>query len=151
MRGKEVGGASRRRIGAGAALASAALASSALTFACQEPPRLLEGEWVSIGANPAMTYIFDGGGRTTWILDLPQGPDTLVLDYRVDYSAAPLHVDVGPWSTGPVAGRTLFGIAQMNGPDRFVVDFEPGDPVGGADVRPTEFSSQAVTFVRRRN
>ena len=130
----------------------ALLASAALTLGCQESPQSLQGEWVSIGsARPAMTYIFDGDGRSTWILDLPQGPDTLVIDYRVDYTTTPIHLDVGPWSTGPVAGQTLFGIVELLGPDRFRVDFEPGHPDTGAVERPGEFSGQAVTFVRRRN
>ncbi|MXX57353.1 MAG: hypothetical protein F4106_13345 [Gemmatimonadetes bacterium] len=130
----------------------ALLASAVLTLACQEPAKPLQGEWVSVGsARPAMTYIFDGDGRSTWILDLPQGPDTLVIDYRVDYTTTPIHLDVGPWSTGPVAGQTLFGIAELLGPDRFRVDFEPGDPDTGAMERPAEFSGQTVTFVRMRN
>jgi len=130
----------------------AVLASAALTLACQEPPKPLHGEWVSVGSTrPAMTYIFDGNGRSTWILDLPQGPDTVVIDYRVDYTTTPIHLDVGPWSTGPIAGRTLFGIVELLGPDRFRVDFEPGDPDAGAMERPGEFSSQTVTFVRMRN
>ncbi|MDE2864080.1 MAG: hypothetical protein F4Y07_09980 [Gemmatimonadetes bacterium] len=130
----------------------ALLASAALTLACQEPPQPLLGEWVSVGsARPAMTYIFEGDGRSTWILDLPQGPDTVVIDYRVDYARTPIHLNVGPWSTGPVAGQTLFGIVELLGPDRFRVDFEPGDPDTGAMERPGEFSSQTVTFVRMRN
>ena len=127
-----------------------ALACAALTPACQEPPHALRGEWVSVGSErPAMTYVFDDGERTTWILGLPEGPDTLVIDYRVDYAAAPIHLDVGPWSTGPISGRTLYGIVELLGPDRFRVDFEPGDPATGASERPSEFSSQTVTFVRK--
>ena len=128
------------------------LASAALTLACQESPQPLQGEWLSIGsARPAMTYVFEDDGRSIWILNLPQGPDTLVIDYRVDYTTTPIHLDVGPWSAGPIAGQTLFGIVELLGPDRFRVDFEPGDPDTGAMERPREFSSQTVTFVRTRN
>ena len=130
----------------------ALFASTALTLACQEPPQPLQGEWVSVGSTrPAMTYIFEDDGRVAWILDLPQGPDTLVIDYRGDYTTTPIQLDVGPWSTGPIAGQTLFGIVELLGPDRFRVDFEPGDPDTGAMERPREFSDQTVTFVRMRN
>ena len=98
-----------------------------LTLACAEPAEPLLGEWVSVdSARPSMTCIFEDGGRSRWVLELPQGPDTFAVDYRGDYDATPFHLDVGPWSTGPVAGQTLFGIVEMQGPDRFRVDFEPG-------------------------
>ena len=135
-----------------AAVKSAALMAAVLASACQEPPHPLHGEWVSVGsAGPAMTYIFEGDGRLTWVLDLPEGPDTLAVDYRLDLTTTPFHFDVGPWSTGPITGRTLFGILETLGPDRFRVDFEPGDPDTGAAERPAEFSIQTVTFVRKRN
>ncbi len=123
-----------------------------LILACGAPAEPLIGEWVSVGsARPAMIYVFEDGGRSRWVLDLPQGPDTFAVDYRVDYDATPIHLDVGPWSTGPVAGQTLFGIVEMLGPDRFRVDFEPGDPESGGIDRPGTFSEQTVTFVRKRN
>ena len=135
---------------AAAALAAGGLSLPALT--CAEPAEPLLGEWVSVGsARPAMTYIFEGGGRSRWVLDLPQGPDTFAVDYRVDYDATPFHLDVGPWSTGPIAGQTLFGIVELLGPDRFRVDFEPGDPESGGADRPGAFSEQTVTFVRKQN
>ncbi len=96
-----------------------------------------------------MTYVFEDDGRSRWILHLPRGPDTVEVGYRVDYGETPFHLDVGPWSTGPIAGQTLFGIAELSGPDRFRVDFEPGDPDTGMSERPTGFSDQTVTFVRK--
>lgn len=98
-----------------------------------------------------MTYIFADDSNSRWVLDMPQGPDTFAVNYRVDYTTTPVNLDVGPWSTGPIAGQTLFGIVEMLGPDRFRVDFEPGDPDTGASERPGEFSQQAVTFVRKQN
>lgn len=98
-----------------------------------------------------MTYIFEDGGRSRWVLDMEAGPDTFAVAYKVDYSRSPFHLDVGPWSTGPLAGRTLYGIVEMRGPDRFVVDFEPADPDGEATARPSSFSNQSVTFVRKLN
>ena len=136
--------------------ARASIAALAVTvaspLACGEPAEPLLGEWVSVGSDgPSMTYIFEDNGRSRWVLDLPEGPDTFTVAYRADYDATPFHLDVGPWSTGPIIGRTLFGIVEMLGPDRFRVDFEPGDPDTGAGARPTDFSGQTVTFVRKQN
>ncbi len=128
------------------------LTASLGVAACQEPEQPLLGEWLSVGTvRPAMTYVVDNDGILQWIVDLPEGPDTIVVGYHVDYTTTPIQLDVGPWATGPIAGRTLFGIAEIIGPDRFRVDFEPGDPDAGVSQRPSEFSVQAVTFVRKHN
>ncbi|MDE2876430.1 MAG: hypothetical protein OXQ93_13385 [Gemmatimonadota bacterium] len=123
-----------------------------IVLACGEEPEPLLGEWVSVAAETGqMTYIFEGDGQSRWVLELETGPDTFAVAYRVDYSRNPIHLDVGPWSTGPIAGRTLYGIVGMRGPDRFVVDFEPADPDGDGTARPSSFSNQSVTFVRKVN
>ena len=125
-----------------------ALAAAALS--CAEPPRPLLGEWVSVGSGPSPAiYIFEEGGRSQWVLELESGPDTFPVGYRADYRQTPIHLDLGPWPSGPLAGRTLFGIVEMQGPDRFRVDFEPADPDGDGTERPGSFSNHAVTFVRR--
>jgi len=121
-------------------------------LSCGDEPEPLLGEWVSVAAETGqMTYIFEEDGQSRWVLELETGPDTFPVAYQVDYSRSPIHLDVGPWSTGPLAGRTLHGIVEMQGPDRFVVDFEPADPGGDGAVRPPRFSNQSVTFVRKVN
>ena len=132
------------------ACAAVTLASAGLS--CAEPPEPLLGEWVSVGGvSPQMTYVFEPGGQAKWVLELGQGPDTFAVAYRVDYGTSPVHLDVGPWSTGPLVGRTLLGMVEIQSPDRFRVDFEPGDPDGDGAERPADFSDQAVTFVRTVN
>lgn len=129
-----------------------ALALVPAVLSCGEPPEPLLGEWVSVAAETGqMTYIFEEDGQSRWVLELETGPDTFSVAYQVGYSQSPIHLDVGPWSTGPLTGRTLYGIVEMQGPDRFVVDFEPGDPGGDESVRPSSFSNQSVTFVRKLN
>ena len=90
-----------------------------------------------------MTYIFDNDSTMKWVVELEAGPDTVSVPYRVNHQADPVHLDVGPWDDGPVAGRTLFGIVEIQGPDRFRVDFEPADPDGDGSERPNGFSDQA--------
>ena len=98
-----------------------------------------------------MTYIFEDGGRVRWILELSEGPDTFEVAYEVRYVSTPIELDMGPWISGPLAGQTLFGIVELQGPDRFRVDFEPANPDSDGSERPGTFSEQAVTFVRRVN
>jgi len=129
----------------------AAVLASAL-LSCAEAPDPLLGEWISVGSGPIPTiYIFEPGDRGRWVLELEESPDTFAVDYRVDYRHTPIHLDVGPWPSGPLSGRTLFGIVEMQGPDRFRVDFEPADPDGDGTERPASFSNQAVTYVRKLN
>lgn len=107
---------------------------------------------MSVGSEDTrMTYIFEDGGRAQWILGLSEGPDTFEVAYEVRYDSTPIELDVGPWSSGPLAGQTLFGIVELQGPDRFRVDFEPANPDSDGSERPATFSEQAVTFVRRVN
>ena len=121
-------------------------------LACAGPPDPLVGEWVSVGSDGThMTYIFEDDGRARWILALAEGPDTLEVAYEVRYFTDPVELDVGPWRSGPLAGQTLFGIVELQGPDRFRVDFEPANPDSDGAERPATFSEQAVTFVRRVN
>ena len=132
--------------------ALAALVIVPAVLSCGEPPEPLLGEWVSVAAETGrMTYIFEEDGRSRWVIELETGPDTFSVAYRVDYSQSPIHLDVGPWPAGPLARRTLFGIVELQGPDRFVVDFEPGEPGGDGGERPSSFSNQTVTFVRKVN
>ena len=128
----------------------AGLAASLLS--CAAPANPLLGEWVSVGSvDTRMTYIFEDGGRAQWILGLAEGPDTFEVAYEVRHLSTPIELDVGPWTSGPLAGQTLFGIVELQGPDRFRVDFEPANPDSDGGERPATFSEQAVTFVRRVN
>ena len=129
----------------------ACAAAAAATTGCADSPEVVTGEWISIGATgPSMIYVFGDGGTMEWILDLDAGPDTFSVPYRIDYEAVPVRLDVGPWRRGPLEGRTLLGIVDVQGPDRIRVDFEPSRPGGDGTRRPTEFTEQAVVFVRRR-
>lgn len=127
-------------------------AVSVSLLSCAAPPDPLVGGWVSVGAEgPAMTYVFQETGRAQWILNLSEGPDTFEVAYEADYGSTPIELDMGPWGSGPLAGQTLYGIVELQGPDRFRVDFEPADPDGDGSERPVTFSEQAVTFVRKLN
>ncbi len=136
-------------------LRSRTLAALPFVFAlaaCAAPSNFFEGEWIS-GAptSPTVFCRIGADGRLQWTIDFPSGAETFDLAYRVDPSARPIQLDIGPWPDGPLAGRTLLGIAEIESPDRFRVDFEPGDPAGDDSERPVAFSAQTLTFLRRVN
>lgn len=127
-------------------------ALAAPLVSCAAPVNPLLGEWVSVGSEDTrMTYIFEDEGRARWILGLSEGPDTFEVAYEVRHLTAPIELDMGPWNSGPLAGQTLFGIVELQGPDRFRVDFEPANPDSDGGERPATFSEQSVTFVRKVN
>lgn len=128
----------------------AAAACGLLVLGCGGAPDLLPGEWVSVDApGPRMTWVLPEGDTAMFIVALEPGPDTSRLPWRSDPTRTPVHLDLGPWPDGPLEGRTLYGIVELHGPDRFRVDLEPGNAEGGGDARPTAFTAQAVSFVRK--
>ncbi len=132
-----------------------ALAATLFAFApaaCNAPSNLFQGEWIS-GAptSPTIFCHFGGDGRLRWTIDFATGAESFDLAYRLDDAAQPGQLDIGPWPEGPLAGRTLLGIVEIESPDRFRVDFEPGDPAGDGSERPAAFSAQTLTFLRRVN
>ena len=138
------------RLGRTLAVPVVAAALTAPLLSCAEPRQALLGTWVSVGSEAAATtYVFHEDGRAEWILKLSEASDTFEVPYRANYGTTPIQLDVGPWDSGPLAGQTLFGIVEVQGPDRFRVDFEPADPDGDGSERPVTFSEQAVTFVRK--
>jgi hypothetical protein len=134
------------------ALAYATAWGGLLALGCGRGVDPFAGEWVSVDANgPSMTYLFPGGDTALWIVETEAGPDSIRVPWAADLAPVPGHLDMGPWSEGPLEGRTLYGIVEFHGPDRFRVDFEPGNAEGGGDVRPTAFTDQTVSFVRKRS
>lgn len=122
------------------------------TISCAQLPDPLLGAWVSVGSRGTpTTYVFHEDGRAEWILKLSEGTDTFEVAWQAHYGTTPMQLDMGPWASGPLAGQTLYGIVELQGPDRFRVDFEPADPDGEGSERPVTFSEQAVTFVRKIN
>ena len=135
-----------------AAIVLAAVLATAV-LSCARPPDPLAGHWVSVGSEGSTrtSHVFEEDGRAQWILQLSEDTDTFKVAYEVRYDTTPIQLDMGPWGAGPLAGQTLYGIVELQGPDRFRVDFEPADPGGDGSERPIGFSEQAMTFVRKVN
>ena len=129
-----------------------AIVLATLQSACSPAPDPLLGEWVSAApTSPSISCQIGSDGRMLWTIDFPGGAESFELSYRVDRSTQPMRLDIDSWPTGSLAGRTLLGIVEIESPDRFRVDFEPGDPGGDESERPAAFSAQTLTFLRRVN
>lgn len=103
--------------------------------------RLL-GAWV--GEN-GTSFEFAPDGRALWIFPGEETTDTFRIRYRYDPEAAPNHLDLFDFDRGPLAGRTLFCIAELMEADSFRLDCEPGTSEA---VRPDDFTGQTQTFRR---
>jgi len=146
------------------ALAVLALAVLLLTNACSGGERApsetaalanddleerLLGSWA--GQNEtrgSMSFTFDKDGNTTWVVNLPSGPETMNISYSTATQDGSLHVDLSGFEDGPLRGLTMYGLISFDGSDTLRIDFEPGPP-GDPGRRPGALTSPDVlTLVR---
>ena len=93
-----------------------------------------------------MTFVFDGSGSAQWRVVRPEGTISFSLSYRIDLSTTPHAIELHGFQDGPLAGRTMYGIFELEGTDSFRLDLEPGEAGSTGDgVRPTEFSDRTLT------
>lgn len=125
------------------------LAVLILLAACAGERDPLQGTWRGQGsAGEPFTIVFRERNTALWITDrIPGVQDTLVLRYTVDTTYIPKHVNVSGFTSGPLAGMTLYGIYELEGTDSLHLDFEPGLP-GESQVRPHDFRPAVSIFTR---
>ena len=121
-----------------------------LTGCIGERTPTLNGTWSGQSREgDRLTLVFDDSDRMLWIAERAPGVrDTTVLSYRVDSAAVPRQIDISGFTSGEMAGMTLYGIYELLGPDSLRLDFEPGLP-GERAVRPDGFTAEAGVYVRR--
>lgn len=126
-----------------------ALAFLTLLPACAADRTTIRGTWTGEGAaGEPFTIVFRDRNTALWITDrIPGVRDTLVLRYTLDTTYIPKHVNVSGFTSGPLAGMTLYGIYELEGTDSLRIDFEPGLP-GEAAVRPRDFRPAVSVFTR---
>lgn len=110
----------------------------------------LEGTWVGEDAEGSrQTLIFRDDNTATWKIESSQFTGSFDIDYTFDASTTPHHLDLSGFDTGPLAGRTLYGIMAFDGDESFRLDVEPGE-IGedGAAARPLVFGDQTVVYTK---
>ena len=100
------------------------------------------------GVMSTLSFKLDGSAR--WTFDLPSGAETYDVQYELDMADPFPHLDFSGFASGPLAGKTLYGIADWDD-DTLRYDARPGDPAQGGDgVRPTAFTAETRRFERVR-
>jgi hypothetical protein len=110
----------------------------------------LEGTWVGEDAEGSrQTLIFRDDNTATWKIESSQFTGSFDIDYTFDASTTPHHLDLSGFDTGPLAGRTLYGIMAFDGDESFRLDVEPGETgEDGAVARPLVFGDQTVVYTK---
>jgi hypothetical protein len=114
---------------------------------CTDPPcRELNGRW---STREGQSFYFQENGKGLWLIHFGSKTDTFAMDYRYDCKKQPIELDLNGFESGPLAGKTMFGILEWNSDTSFRFDAEVGK---GPEVRPAAFESdQTQKFFMEKN
>ncbi len=98
-----------------------------------------------------MVFEFRHNRTVRWRISSAAVQADYELKYRVDTSTSPYGIELFGFPDGPLAGRQMFGIIQVDGATARL-DLEPA-ALGsvGSDVRPGEFTGSTLTLRRVPN
>ena len=118
-----------------------------LFFSCanSSPCHELDGRWTN---REGQIFLFQPDGKALWLIQFGSTFDTFPIEYRYDCKRQPAALDLSGFQTGPLTGKTLFGILEWASDTAFRFDAEPGT---SPDVRPKTFNSeQAQRYFREK-
>lgn len=129
-----------------AALGVVTLMPIILMFNCSDPPcRDLQGRWTN---REGQAFYFKGNGKALWLIRFGSQIDTFVMEYRYDCRKQPAELDLSGFQSGPLSGKTLYGILEWNTDSTFRFDAEAGTQ---PDARPKAFETdQTQKFYREK-
>lgn len=115
-----------------------ALVAGASIFFCRctTPPDCFElsGHWTN---REGQVLVFQPDGAALWLIRFGSRYDTFPIRYRYDCSQKPVKLDLSDFRSGPLTGKTLFGILEWAGDSVFRFEAEPGS---NPEVRPEKFN-----------
>ena len=131
-------------ISPGVAVAILALVQLIFCVRCTEPPcRELNGQWTN---REGQSFYFQENGKALWLIRFGSQVDTFPMEYRYDCKKQPAELDLSGFQTGPLSGKTLFGILEWNTDSSFRFDAEAGNR---PEIRPQTFETdQTQKFYR---
>ena len=105
--------------------------------------REIGGRW---STREGQTIDFRKNGKALWFTRFGSQVDTVGMKYRYDCQKQYTELDLYGFQSGPLTGKTLFGILEWNSDTSFRYNAEAGtDPA----VRPQTFESdQTLKFFR---
>jgi len=105
----------------------------------------LTGRWTN---REGQTLVFAPQGQSLWLIKFGSQFDTMRFRYQYDCTQNPFRLDLTDFDTGPLAGKTLYGILEWNSDSVFRFEAQTG---GSPDVRPSIFKTeQAIRYYRER-
>jgi len=101
----------------------------------------LPGTWDN---KSGQLLVFRPNGQALWIFYKEAKRDTFDIQYHVDYLTKPHQFDLTGFKTGPLKGKTLYGIIEFSSPTSIRLDFEPSK-----ENRPKDFDAkQTQTYFK---
>ncbi len=116
-----------------------------LLFCCDSTPpcRELAGQWTN---REGQVFLFQPNGKAMWLIKFGSQFDTFPIEYRYDCKQQPVALDLTSFKSGPLTGKTLYGILEWTSDSSFRFDGEPGVT---PEVRPTTFNiEQTMKFYK---
>ncbi len=98
----------------------------------------ITGRWTN---REGKILAFQPDGKALWLVKFGSQFDTFAIHYHYDCTQKTTTLDLSDFKSGPLAGKTLFGIVEWSSDSVFRFDSEPGT---SAEVRPPAFDNEHV-------
>lgn len=105
----------------------------------------LKGAWDN---GNGQIFVFKKGGKALWIFYSENQRDTFHITYQSNFSSKPFQLDLSNFTSGPLKGKTLFGIVEFLGKSTIRFDCEAGT---NESIRPKEFNPKDTQTYKRKN
>lgn len=107
-----------------------------LSCSCNSVKKI-KGTWSD---QQGQTFVFQENNKALWIFNTERLKDTFKITYTYKKKSPYSFLDLSGFTSGPLSGRTLYGIAAFTS-GSVKLDFEPGKT---DSVRPKEFNPKQV-------
>lgn len=95
-------------------------------ISCTATKKLTEKNLIGAWDNKnGQILVFNPGKQALWIFYSETKRDTFNITYRTDFFKEPKYLDLTDFKTGPLKGRTLYGIIEFEKDHSFRFDCEP--------------------------
>lgn len=106
----------------------------------------LTGHWTN---REGQFFQFQPDGKALWLIKFGSQFDTFPIRYSYDCKQKPAILDLTGFQSGPLNGKTLFGILEWTSDSSFRFDAESGTT---PDVRPQTFNvEQTQAYFREKS
>ncbi|HLP93286.1 MAG TPA: hypothetical protein VK168_04580 [Saprospiraceae bacterium] len=111
---------------------------AALLFSCNTSDncRDLTGRWSN---REGQILVFEPEGKATWLVKFGSQYDTFAIRYQYDCTQKTTTLDLTEFKSGPMAGKTLYGIVEWSSDTVFRFDAEAGT---SPEARPLQFNAE---------